>query len=175
MRSAIFCIVKGDEVGSAIEELKAAGLAKSEISVLVPHVENLKNADLSPDLLRGSETGAIVGGTLGGLAVATSLLIPGLGFLGITGPLATVLVGALGGTLVGGLEAATGDLARLIGIPGAVAHRYEQVLRDGDGLVSVRYHSDEHRVLAKRTFEHIGATDIHDTGESSDAQREAYG
>lgn len=165
MKKAVMCTVAASDLQSAVRALRAARVGNSEISILAPRAEGLKNADLAPDALRGAETGAIAGGVLAELASVASLVIPGLGPLVVGGPLVMLFVGTVGGTLMGGLTAATGDLGRLVGIPPAVAHGYEQQLAAGRVLLFVHYHTPDHKTRAIEVFEEFGADDIESSEE----------
>lgn len=125
----------------------------------------MKNTDLAPDALHGVEAGAIVGGALGEIVTLGSLVIEGLGAFLVGGPITMLFAGAVGGGLIGGLTAATGDLPRLVGIPRSVAHRVEKQLDAGRGLLFVHYRSEEHKNKAIEVFRQFDASDIETTSE----------
>ena len=89
----------------------------------------------------GAGIGGAIGGTLGAIAAAmatigTSLVIPGLGLV-IAGPIAAALAGVGAGGMTGGLVGA------LIGwgIPEERVQHYQQGIKEGGILISVRPHS----------------------------------
>lgn len=126
------------DVDRVIDELAAAGFAKSQIGVVARH-EVLKKAGL--DAGTGTEVGAITGATTGGIAGLLiglgALLIPGLNivaagtFLVAVG--ATVL-GLVGGAIGGGL---VGALAGF-GISEVQAQQYAEGVAQGHILVTVQ-------------------------------------
>jgi hypothetical protein len=91
-------------------------------------------------------------------------MIPGIGPFLIGGPIVTALAGAAAGGVIGGLTAATGKVAGIVGIPRSAVKRYERELKQGRGLVMVDYETPEQRKRAERAFREMGATEIHETG-----------
>jgi hypothetical protein len=133
----------------AIMELKDRGILDANISYLTVHhgddvVTNERRETVHGDggTASGVMTGAVIG-TIAGLAVAEGVL-PGLGALLVAGPIATALgltgvaattaAGAITGAAAGGIIGALVD----IGVPEEEAHIYEQRLRTGGHLVTVR-------------------------------------
>ena len=82
----------------------------------------------------------MAGGGTGLLAALGVIAIPGIGPLVAAGVLATTLVGAAGGSLVGGLLGALTDY----GVDEKDAHVYSEGVRRGGTLVTVR--ADDARV-----------------------------
>lgn len=121
-------------------ELRNAGFSDSDLSVLLPeHMERdhsgLEEVHRAPEgAAIGAGTGGLVGGTIGWLVGIGSLTIPGIGPFLAAGPILAALSGAAAGAAVGGL---TGTLVGL-GVPEADARNYEQELRSGNILISVR-------------------------------------
>jgi hypothetical protein len=81
----------------------------------------------------GATAGALVGGGGGLLAALGLIAIPGIGPLVAAGVLATTLVGAAGGSVVGGLIGALTDA----GVSEEDAHVYSEGVRRGSSLVTV--------------------------------------
>lgn len=160
MKNTVFCTVEAKNIQPVIRTLRSVGLSNTEISVLAPHAEGLKNADMAPDALHGAEAGAVLGGVAAELASVASLVIEGIGPFVVAGPVAMLFAGALGGTLIGGMIAATGDLGRLVGIPGDVRRRVEKQLDAGRGLIFVHYRKEDHKKSAVEVFRQFDATDI---------------
>jgi hypothetical protein len=165
MKNTVFCTVEARNIQPVVRALRSAGLSNREISVLAPHAEGLKNADMAPDALHGAEAGAVLGGVTAELATVASLIIEGIGPFVVAGPVAMLFAGAVGGGLVGGMIAATGDLGRLVGIPREVSHRVEKRLDAGRGLVFVHYRNEHHRKSAVEVFGQFDATDIESSSE----------
>ncbi len=169
MAKSVFCIAKTDmQAESIVMDLKSAGFASNDISVLFPdktgtrdfaHEQNTKAPE---GAAAGGGTGAVVGGALGWLAGIGALAIPGLGPFIAAGPIMAALSGAAVGAGVGGL---TGALVGA-GIPEYEAKRYEGKIRSGNILISVHAEDGSQRTRAKEIFERAGAEDISDTGEA---------
>lgn len=111
----------------------------------------------------GAAAGGIIGGTLGLLAGIGALAIPGLGPFIAAGPLMATLSGlGAGGTLGGIIGALIGS-----GIPEYEAKRYENVLKEGGVLLSVRVVSDEEAERVKKILKGQGAEDVTVSSEAS--------
>ncbi|MGN7456074.1 general stress protein [Paenibacillus pasadenensis] len=121
----------------AMEELKAAGWSKEQLSVIrrtreeVCRVESQTGTNASEGMVSGGLAGAVLGGAAGVLATAGLLFVPGIGPLLAAGPIATVLAGAAfggsAGTLVGGLAG--------LGIPDHQAEQYRTLVEQDHVLV----------------------------------------
>lgn len=127
-------------------------LAEGEQHVLAQTV----HLDQESKALKGAGVGGSVGGTLGAAAgavaaIGTAIAIPPLGIV-VAGPLAMGLAGAgaggAAGTLVGALTGA--------GMSELRARRFEDLLRDGDVLVTVRAVTRPERNLAVEVIEEHG-------------------
>lgn len=100
--------------------------------------------------------GALVGGVAGLAIGASTLMIPGIGWVAIAGPVATMLAGAAAGAAAGGL---IGALANR-GIPEEHAHFYAEGLRRGGTLVIVNAENAEQIRGAEEAMLENGAVDI---------------
>ena len=128
----------------AIGELRAFGVADSDISYLYTNVEgDVTDANSGDKVASGAGTGGATGAVIGaiaGIAVAEGIL-PGLGALIVAGPLALALgftgaaapavAGATTGLVAGGL---IGGLVNL-GISSEDAAIYQDFIRSGNVLV----------------------------------------
>lgn len=104
----------------------------------------------------GGVTGGIIGGTLGLLAGIGALAIPGLGPFIAAGPLMATLSGiGAGGTLGGIIGALIGS-----GIPEFEAKRYEDRLKKGGILLSVRANNNTLANQVKEIMQRNGAEDV---------------
>ncbi|SFB07736.1 MULTISPECIES: general stress protein [unclassified Bacillus (in: firmicutes)] len=129
----------GDEAVRAIEELKAQGYERDDISVVARdkdeveaiHTETGTKAD--EGLATGAATGGVLGGLAGFLAGVGALAIPGVGPIIAAGPIAATLTGAAVGAGAGGLAGALIGM----GIPEDEANRYESDVKSGKILVLV--------------------------------------
>ena len=170
MNRAVFCLAKTYEQAEIIiNQLKAAGFAEDDISVLFPDKSTSKDFahEQHTKAPEGATTGGVVGLGLGGviglLAGIGSLAIPGVGPLIAAGP----IMGALSGAAVGG--ATGGIIGALVGygMPEYEAKRYEGKVRQGSILISVHADDAAERSQAKDIFKNAGAEDISATGEAS--------
>src|SRR5690348_5328034 len=134
---ALFCILKNDAQAIAIaDNLRAAGFAPDDISVLLPDKEGTRDfahehhTKAPEGATAGATAGALLGGALGWLVGIGSLAIPGLGPFIAAGPIMAALAGAAGLGAAGGIAGALIGL----GIPEYEAKRYGGRLRDRNSL-----------------------------------------
>jgi hypothetical protein len=169
-KTAVFGIYSTrSDVETAAELLSRSGFPVSDISVLLP--ESLGTRDIGTEkstkapegATTGAGSGAVLGGTLGLLAVIGALAIPGVGPLIAAGPIMAALAGMGVGGAVGGV---TGALIGM-GIPEYEAKRYEGRVAKGGILLSVHCDTSEEIDRAKQILERSGAENISSTGEAS--------
>jgi hypothetical protein len=167
---AVFGIAKTQvQAISIAEQLKTAGFADNDVSVLFPDKEGTKDfaheqhTKAPEGAATGATGGAVLGGALGWLVGIGALAIPGVGPFIAAGPIMAALAGAAGGAAAGGL---TGALIGM-GIPEYEAKRYEGKVKDGNILMSVHTEDSKERERAKAIFVNGGAEDISYTGEAS--------
>src|ERR1700689_3918420 len=139
MEKAVFGTARSESQAISIaNQLKSAGFADSDISVLFPdktgtrdfaHEQHTKAPE---GAATGVGTGAVLGGAGGGAAA-----------------------GGLTGALIG------------MGIPEVEAKQYEGKVRGGNILMSVHAVDGKEVTRAKEIFKNGGADDISYTGESS--------
>jgi len=134
----------------AVNTLRQQGY-NNEISIIAKDEGQLNNNEQPDTLADGTSTGGVLGG-LAGLAVgAGALAIPGIGPVIAAGPIAGLLSGAAAGGIAGGLI----DW----GIPKERSEYYEQKVKQGHVLVSVR--SDENKTdNAAEILRREGAQDV---------------
>lgn len=118
----------------AANQIKNQGLRLDDISIVAKD-QNTTATDTDGELVNdnisdGVTAGAVIGGLAGLLIGVGTFAIPGLGMLVAAGPLAGLLSGAVTGGVVGGLV----DL----GIPEAEGKRYEEEIRRGRILLTMR-------------------------------------
>jgi len=140
------------QVENAVDELKAQGFRKTDVSVLFS--ENVGTKDFAHEkgtkapegVATGATSGAVVGGALGWLAGIGAIVIPGIGPLIAAGPIIGALTGLGVGGTVGGIA---GGLIGL-GIPEYEAKRYEGRIKEGNILLSVHADDSEWTKKAER-------------------------
>ncbi|WP_409304333.1 general stress protein [Peribacillus sp. SCS-155] len=129
----------GEEAIQAVEDLKAQGYHRDDISVVakdrdeVDAVNEETGTKTEEGLAAGAATGGILGGAAGLLAGVGALAIPGIGPILAAGPIAATLTGAAVGAGTGGLAGALIGM----GIPEDEAERYEDDVKAGKLLVLV--------------------------------------
>ena len=127
---------------SAVRDLEATGVPRSNISIVANNSDNWHRGDAASnaagDAGAGAGIGAAVGG-LGGLLTGLGLMaIPGVGPVVAAGWLVSTAAGAIAGAAVGG--AAGGLIGGLTsaGVPEQDAHVYAEGVRRGGTLVTAR-------------------------------------
>jgi hypothetical protein len=144
----------------AIEALKDAGFRSDDIGLLMQDRERAREMaeETGTKAGEGAATGALAGGVLGGLAGwlvgIGALAIPGFGPFIAAGALGTALTGAAIGAGVG---AVAGALIGM-GIPEDEAHWYEQEVKGGRTLVTVK--ADGRYAEAQALLRRHGAYDV---------------
>lgn len=111
----------------------------------------------------GAVTGGIIGGALGLLAGLGALAIPGLGAFVAAGPIMATLAGIGSGGTVGGIIGALVGA----GIPEYEAKRYENRLKEGGILLSIRANNDDRAKRIKDVLQKNGAEDVSISSEAS--------
>jgi len=178
MAKAVFCIATSElQAESMVNNLKSAGFADSDISVLFPDKTGTKDfaheqhTKAPEGAVTGGTTLGIVGGALGWLAGIGSLAIPGIGPFIAAGPIMAALGGAAVGATVGGIAGALVGM----GIPEFEAKRYEGKIKEGNILLSVHSNSHGETKRAKEIFEQAGAQDIATSSEAGIREKEKDG
>lgn len=153
-----------EDAHRAAGELRQQGIGSDQISIVAGNEANRYDGYLEStsepekDLKGGVGSGLALGGGLGLLAGLAALAIPGFGPLLAVGPIAAALtgatLGAASGGVIGGLMTA--------GVNESDARIYEDALRSGGVLVSVRS-SDEQTAYIAGILDRNGARDIDNT------------
>ncbi|HPU00691.1 MAG: hypothetical protein GX890_09220 [Firmicutes bacterium] len=136
----------------ALESLKEQGFDR-DISLIAKdeQQEGGRGGMGGQDLSEGTFTGGALGGIAGLLAGVGALLIPGVGPIIAAGPLAATLTGVVTGGIAGGLID--------YGIPEDRGEYYEEQVRQGGILVSMKA-SDEKVEEAASILRQYGASDV---------------
>lgn len=139
-----------DAAERAINELRNQGFDR-EISLVAKDERQRGGRGAGDSVLEGTYTGGAIGGLAGLAAGAGTLAIPGLGPIIAAGPIAGLLSGAASGGIAGGLL----DW----GIPANRGRHYEERVRQGNMLVSVRT-GDDRVLMAADILRRHGAQDV---------------
>jgi hypothetical protein len=110
----------------------------------------------SSSVLEDAGKGALVGGFAGLAIGAAALLIPGIGWVAVAGPVVNMLVGAAAGATAGGLIGALINKE----VPEEHAHFFAEGLRRGGTLVIINVRNDEEARKAEDVMLQNGAIDI---------------
>lgn len=141
MPNAVICIARSPlHAERLVVRLKGVVRSATDISLLLPDRPNIHPA--WTDSLRRAPEGASFGGSAGGLAGGLFGLLAGMGILAIpsaglfiaAGPIIAALSGAAVGAAVGGISGALVGM----GLPEEEALHYEERVKAGAALLSVR-------------------------------------
>jgi uncharacterized protein (TIGR02271 family) len=175
MPNVIGVFDSSSEARAAVERMISAGIDRDEISLVTRDSDHDKMRDDRTEHTSGAAKGAGVGAALGGvgglIAGLAGLAIPGIGPILAAGPIAAAIGGALGGA---GLGAAAGGLIGALtdmGVPEEDARHYEDQVRQGKILVTVRADNDNEADRASEIMLVQGAVDVE--GRSHDDNVEA--
>ena len=168
--TAVAVFAERDDAQDAINDLKNAGFRGDDISLVARQRDEAGRmaAETGTRAGEGATTGAVAGGILGGLggflAGVGALAIPVIGPVVAAGAFATALTGAAVGAGVGAIAGALIGM----GIPKEEADWYEERVKGGAWLVTVRAGGrfDE----ARRIMQDNGGKD-YESGRSTTAYR----
>lgn len=176
-KAVVGTISTNEQVAQILGELKAAGFATTEISVLFPQGHD--TAGVAPELAiqvpEGAAIGAAsvgaagmwLGGGIGLLAGLGAIAIPGIGAFLVAGPLLSMLSGAAVGATVGATVGTLTGVLVTLGVPELQAQHYEGRVTSGRILMSVHGEDRAKQSLAAAILERLGAEDIYATEESA--------
>jgi hypothetical protein len=156
-----------EDAEQAYADLRNKGYAPDEINLIMSedtrtkHFSDRRDTEMGTKAMEGLGTGATIGGAVGAAAgiiaaIGTSLIIPGLGII-VAGPLAAGLAGAGAGGITGGL------IGALIGsgIPEEHAKSYEQGIKKGGIVVTVRPRSEADARMIEHEWQSHHAGEVH--------------
>jgi uncharacterized protein (TIGR02271 family) len=181
MPNVIGVFDNSSEARAAVERMIDAGIDRDEISLVTRDSDHEKIRADATEHKSGAAKGAGVGAALGGvgglIAGLAGLAIPGIGPILAAGPIAAALAGALGGA---GLGAAAGGLIGALtdmGVPEEDARHYEDQVRQGKILVTVRADNDNEADRASEIMLVQGAVDVEEKNrhDSVEAASEYHG
>jgi hypothetical protein len=162
--AAIFgIVVTPASMEAAIGGLKSAGFSSAEVSILMSDKGGWHDfvGSRSAHAATGVEVGGVVGGAVGLILGLGVLFIPGVGPLVAAGPIMASLAGLGVGGALGGLVGALVDM----GVPEYEARLYDDRLKQGAVLLSIRCVSLEQFDRARSVLTTAGAEDIASSGE----------
>jgi len=146
--------------GDAIDELKAAGFAADQISIVGKDLEELRPVTshvVTTDKVDPTVTGMTLGGAATGFLVGlASMFIPGVGSLFVAGPIMAAISGAAAGTYIGFLAGALTHFD----VPQYQADIYESHLTSGRVLIAVHADLSDQRLKAEQIMDRFGAIEV---------------
>lgn len=160
MQPTVLCVVNSHTQAEAIvEQLQAANIALSDISVLLLHKDAKTDAPSIKGLARpakvDAEKGALAGGLSGFLSAFAAFTIPGLQPLVLAAPIA-----AAAGAAIGAAAGATVEGLADLGITKARQEYYQGKLEAGGFLVAVHTEDEGKLARANAVFQQAGGQDI---------------
>jgi len=166
---AVFCIATNEfEAETIVVDLKGAGFADNEISVLLPDktgsedIGREQHAKIPATALMGAGALGVVGGILGWLAGGGLLAGAGAGTFVTAGPAVAALGGVAAGALIGAI---VGAWLRTGG-PEYVAKGSDGKLETGNILISVHARNSNRAIQVKNIFSEAGAQSVAMTSEA---------
>ncbi len=127
---------------SAVRQLHEAGFDLGDLSIVGRDFQESEEpyglVSRGDYVKAGAKTGSLFGGLFGLCVGAGFLVLPGLGLVGVAGPLGAALLAGIEGALAG---TALGSLAGALvgwGVPKDRALKYEEQIKGGKFLVFVR-------------------------------------
>jgi uncharacterized protein (TIGR02271 family) len=160
------------ESRAAVERMINAGIDRDQISLVTRDHDKIRDdaTEHTSGAAKGAGVGAALGGVGGLIAGLAGLAIPGIGPILAAGPIAAALGGALGGA---GLGAAAGGLIGALtdmGVPEDDARHYEDQVRQGKILVTVRADNDNEADRASEIMLVQGAVDVEGRSRNESAE-----
>jgi len=167
MQTVVGIFASRPPVDRTVERLRALGVAAARINVLLPGAADLGKTPLSETEEPGvaPALGAIVGGATGGfagLAIASTLMLPGVGIVTAIGLAAAATFGAVGAVAGAALEDTLAN-----GLPVDEVYVYEDALRKGRTVVVIEIVDNADADRVRNVLAEEGA-------ESVDAAREQW-
>ncbi len=138
----------------ALHRLETIGISDKQISMIT--TDNTRGANFNLEqhsqfeegVAGGATAGGLIGAALGALAVAGTIMVPGLNLVvtgAYVGALAGLATGAVAGGLVGGLIGS--------GIPEYEAKIYDKEIRDGAILIAVEARDNHQKTEIRKCLE----------------------
>lgn len=146
---------------SALAELESAGIAESQISLIVSdstrgrHFSIVEKTKIGEGTATGATIGGLVGAMWAALASASVLVIPGLNLV-VTGTLVAALAGLGAGAATGGFVGALVGA----GIPEHEARLYEKEVARGSVLIAVEARDADEKKMIKNILKNTEAANI---------------
>jgi hypothetical protein len=136
-----------DAADEAVKELSQNGFEMTRLSIVGKGYHSEEHAVgfyTAGDRIKSwGATGAFWGGIWGLLLTPALFLVPGLGVVGLAGPIVTAVVSALEGAVLGGGVTAIGAALAELGVPKNDAVKYETAVKANGFLLIVHGTTEE--------------------------------
>ncbi|MFL9890968.1 DUF1269 domain-containing protein [Paraburkholderia sp. RL17-383-BIF-A] len=136
-----------DAADEAVKELSQNGFDMTRLSIVGKGYHSEEHAVgfyTAGDRIKSwGATGAFWGGIWGLLLTPALFLVPGLGVVGLAGPIVTAVVSALEGAVLGGGVTAIGAALAELGVPKNDAVKYETAVKANGFLLIVHGTTEE--------------------------------
>jgi hypothetical protein len=149
MKIVVGLLDRQAEAQKAVEELLNSGFGREDIGMLVV-------APGAGKIVNNAAKGVFLGSLAGLLLGAATMLLPGIGWVMVAGPVSTLLLGTALGAAAGGVIGAL----RSKGVPEEDAQFYAEGVRRGGVLITVAARTDEAARRAEEILKRHGAVDI---------------
>lgn len=160
MTNYIFCLVHDmGQAQSLVQTLSGIGINREQISLLSanPQDSDRLAGDLRTEVTHGGFTGGNIGGAIGWLVGLSTFAIPGIGLFVAAGPIVGFIAGIVVGKKLGNLK---GAMMEEMGIPDDLLAQFEQGLKAGQIVVSVKMQANETMDRVLEVVRLSGATEI---------------
>lgn len=131
----------------AVKELSRSGFDMTRLSIVGKGYHSEEHAvgfyTIGDRIKSWGATGAFWGGVWGLLLSPALFLVPGLGLVGLAGPVVASVVSALEGAVIGGGLTAIGAALAELGVPKNEAVKYETALKANGFLLIVHGTTEE--------------------------------
>jgi hypothetical protein len=156
-----------DDASAAVNQLEAAGIPHSDISIVANNTEGWhkgdRPSDAGGDAGVGAGLGAVAGGGVGLLTGLGMMAIPGVGPVVAAGWLVATAVGAVAGAVAGGAAGGIVGALTSSGVSETDAHVYAEGVRRGGALVTAHV-ADNRAAEANAILERSRRVNVTDRG-----------
>lgn len=146
-RTVVSTFTSHPAADEAVKELSRNGFDMTRLSVVGKGYHSEEHAVgfyTAGDRIKSwGATGAFWGGIWGLLLTPALFLVPGLGVVGLAGPIVTAVVSALEGAVLGGGVTAIGAALAELGVPKNDAVKYETAVKANGFLLIVHGTTEE--------------------------------
>jgi hypothetical protein len=141
-RTVVSTFTSHPAADEAVKELSRNGFDMTRLSVVGKGYHSEEHAvgfyTVGDRIRSWGATGAFWGGIWGLLLAPAVFLVPGLGLVGLAGPVVAAVISALEGAVIGGGATALGAALAQLGVPKDDAVKYETTIKANGFLLIVQ-------------------------------------